>query len=124
MILHSRPLFTNSDGSLKKEGDVVINSELGQTFRTIAEEGMSAFYTGKLADDILADIRDAPAGMPSLIKKDDLQNYKYILSVFDNILYTTSATWPSPGNSFRFHVYPQCTFTGLNLLILERTYAT
>lgn len=46
-----------SDGSLIKEGDLLINAKLGATFRKIADDPL-AFYRGPLADDIIADLND------------------------------------------------------------------
>ena len=50
--------FLNSDGSLKKEGDIVKIPKLAFTMEIIARNPES-FYTGDLAKDIIKDIQDA-----------------------------------------------------------------
>ncbi|XP_002734130.2 glutathione hydrolase 1 proenzyme-like [Saccoglossus kowalevskii] len=67
-----REIFLNEDGSLKKTGDVMHRYKLAQTYRKIASGGAEEFYTGRLADDIVADIRDNDG----IIVSEDLRNYR------------------------------------------------
>jgi gamma-glutamyltranspeptidase/glutathione hydrolase/leukotriene-C4 hydrolase len=46
-----------SDGTLVKQGDLLLNPKLGQTLRRIAEDP-NTFYNGSLAQDIVDDIAD------------------------------------------------------------------
>ncbi|CAK8693132.1 unnamed protein product [Clavelina lepadiformis] len=68
------PVFTNFDGSLKQEGDIVRRPQLAVTLRIIAEEGAQAFYNGRLTDDIVADLKDGFGD--SIITKQDLIDYR------------------------------------------------
>ncbi len=67
-------MFTNDDGSLKKEGDIVRRPQLAITFRKIAQEGGWVFYNGSLARDILEDLKEAYLG--TLITEEDLKVYE------------------------------------------------
>ena len=55
-VSHS-DMFLKADGSLKQEGDVIMNPKLGATFRRIAQDPHT-FYNGSLARDIVQDITD------------------------------------------------------------------
>lgn len=48
------PHFARSDGSPLREGDLLVQAELGATMRTLAEEGAEAFYTGSLVPALTA----------------------------------------------------------------------
>ena len=54
-----REFNTNKDGSLLKEGDIIKMPLLAKTLERIAENGGSDFYSGGLANDIIADLNDA-----------------------------------------------------------------
>ena len=45
------------DGSLIKEGDLLVNTKLGATLQIIADEPWS-YYNGSLAQDIVDDIAE------------------------------------------------------------------
>jgi gamma-glutamyltranspeptidase/glutathione hydrolase len=59
-------------GKLYEVGDVLIQRDMGQTYRQIADQGPRVFYEGELADRIVADFEANGA----LITRDDLQNYQ------------------------------------------------
>ena len=42
-----------------KEGDILKRPELAQTLKTIAQDGIDAFYDGSLTDTIIQEINDA-----------------------------------------------------------------
>jgi len=65
------PVFENSDGSLKQEGDIIRLPQLAATYRRIAEGGMEEFYRGSLSKDILEDIKD----VGGIITAEDLDIY-------------------------------------------------
>lgn len=64
-------LYTKS-GAPKRVGDPVVNPELGATLRTIAAEGPESFFTGAIAERIVADMK-AHGGLLSM---DDLAGFK------------------------------------------------
>ncbi|MBI3822208.1 MAG: gamma-glutamyltransferase [Planctomycetes bacterium] len=74
----SRPEFLRAfrkpDGTTWKSGDRHVQPDLAKTLRLIAEDGPDAFYTGKIADLIVAEMK---AG-DGLITKEDLAAYKAI----------------------------------------------
>ena len=57
-VTRYRELFLNSDGNLLVEGDLFKRPKLAVTLRRIADGGPTTFYTGSLADDVVADIQD------------------------------------------------------------------
>ncbi len=65
-------VFRKPDGSPWTEGDRLVQTDLARTLRLIAEHGPDAFYTGPIADQIVADMR---AG-DGLITKEDLAAYR------------------------------------------------
>lgn len=55
-----RKIFVNpKTNALFKEGETIKMTHLGQTLKTIATEGPSAFYNGNLTKDILEEFKDA-----------------------------------------------------------------
>ena len=52
-----RELFVKPDGSLVTKGDVLVDYKLAKTFRRIAADP-NGFYSGSLAQDIIADIKE------------------------------------------------------------------
>jgi gamma-glutamyltranspeptidase/glutathione hydrolase len=70
----SRKYFLKPDGSLYKEGDVLVQKDLVKTLRLIAKQGPKAFYEGPIAELIEKDMK-ANGGM---MTKEDLKRYKPI----------------------------------------------
>lgn len=70
----TRKLFLKPDGSLFVTGDEMSNPEYGAVLRQIAEEGPDCFYTGDLADRLIAEM-EAHGGF---LTKADLENYEAI----------------------------------------------
>lgn len=69
--------FLEADGSAKKAGTLLKSPELAQTFRSIADQGISAFYSGAIAQDIVDEIADTNGGItPGLTTLEDLANYR------------------------------------------------
>ena len=50
-------IYRKGDGSLHNVGDVLINPDMGKTYRRIADAGVKDFYTGEIAKAIDADMR-------------------------------------------------------------------
>ncbi|MDF1747519.1 MAG: gamma-glutamyltransferase [Alphaproteobacteria bacterium] len=67
-----RRIYFHADGTLKRPGERLENTDLAQTLRKIAKEGADVFYTGEIADTIAADMQ-ANGG---LLSADDLKNYQ------------------------------------------------
>ena len=61
-------------GEALKAGDTLQNPEFAETLRMIAETGSEAFYTGEIARDIVATVRNAE-GNPGLLSQGDMESY-------------------------------------------------
>lgn len=59
LYLSSSDLFSDKNGNLLKTGDVVKFETLADTLETIANLGADAFYTGKIAEDLVRDVQEA-----------------------------------------------------------------
>lgn len=58
--LHFSEVFCKTGGGdVLKENEIIKFPKLAQTYRTIAEEGADAFYTGEVARNLVADIQSA-----------------------------------------------------------------
>ena len=68
----SKALYCREDGSPKQVGDMVYNPDLAQTLSLIARDGADTFYTGEIAESIVADM-EAHGG---LITAADLASYE------------------------------------------------
>jgi gamma-glutamyltranspeptidase/glutathione hydrolase len=71
----ARSYFYAADGSPKPEGERLGNPAFAATLRAIAEHGPDAFYTGAIAQDIVAAVTHA-AVSPGDISLDDLAGYQ------------------------------------------------
>lgn len=67
-------IYLNSDGSLKKMGDLIKNSELGETMKKISEKGGDEFYHGELVDDMILDMQD----FGSILVRQDFEDYTVV----------------------------------------------
>ena len=67
----SKNYFLNSNGESFKIGDKLIQKDLANTLRSIAENGKKGFYEGEIAEKIAEDIQSNGG----FITKDDLKNY-------------------------------------------------
>jgi len=70
----TRKYFMKPDGSTLKESDVLVQKDLANTLRVLADKGPNAFYKGEISDLIVKDMV-ANAG---IITKEDLARYKPI----------------------------------------------
>jgi gamma-glutamyltranspeptidase/glutathione hydrolase len=71
----ARALFYGEDGTPKPVGAVLKNPAFAQTLRAVAERGADAFYTGAIADDIVATVTGHAAN-PGDMTLDDLKGYR------------------------------------------------
>jgi gamma-glutamyltranspeptidase/glutathione hydrolase len=74
--------YYKADGSPLAVGDILRSPELAKTLRAIADHGASAFYTGPLAEEIVAKVNkgEGVEGHPNsgALSLDDLKNYQVI----------------------------------------------
>lgn len=54
-----RKLFSDKNGNPLQTGDTVKYEKLADTLETIAKDGAEAFYSGRIAEDLIRDIQDA-----------------------------------------------------------------
>jgi len=66
--------FYHGNGTPLAEGEIVKNPELAATFRLIAKGGAKAFYTGKIAQNIVDAVNNAPVN-PGKMTLKDLTSY-------------------------------------------------
>jgi gamma-glutamyltranspeptidase / glutathione hydrolase len=68
--------FLTPDGNAKPAGTLLQSPEMAGTLRSIAQGGVEAFYTGEIAQDIVATIADTTGGItPGLTTLEDLASY-------------------------------------------------
>jgi gamma-glutamyltranspeptidase/glutathione hydrolase len=70
-----RAYFFLPDGNPKPAGTVLKNPEFAAVLRRIAKEGPDAFYTGTLAKEMVAAVRNHPA-TPGMLSEEDLHQYR------------------------------------------------
>lgn len=69
--------FLNADGSAKEAGTLLKSPALGDTFRAVARDGIAAFYSGEIAQDIVNTIADTTGDItPGLTTLEDLAGYR------------------------------------------------
>ena len=71
----ARAYFFETDGSPKKAGTLLKNPEFAKTLRLIADQGADAFYTGEIARDIVAAVKE-PTENPGILTMEDLARYQ------------------------------------------------
>uniref|UniRef100_A0A8P4KU37 Gamma-glutamyltransferase 5 n=1 Tax=Dicentrarchus labrax TaxID=13489 RepID=A0A8P4KU37_DICLA len=54
-----RKFYSDKDGNLLKTGDTVKFEKLADTLETIAKDGADAFYSGRIAEDLIRDVQEA-----------------------------------------------------------------
>ncbi|XP_028269896.1 gamma-glutamyltransferase 5a [Parambassis ranga] len=87
-----RKLYSDKDGNLLKTGDIVKFEKLADTLEMIANHGPNAFYTGKIAEDLIRDIQEA-GGTLTL---QDLAEYSV----------TVSDAWAVPLGAYQMYIPP------------------
>ncbi len=87
----ARAYFLNADGTAKASGTVLKSPAMSTTLQAVANGGASAFYTGAIAQDIVAKIADTTGGItPGLTTLADLAAYR---SVKRQAVCTTYRIW-------------------------------
>ena len=64
-----------SDGTAKRQGEMLVNLDFGQTLRTVAEEGPRGFYRGAVALDLVRTVTEATRN-PSAMTLADMATYQ------------------------------------------------
>jgi len=70
----ARALFYTEAGEAKPVGSLLVNAPFAAVLRRVAAEGADAFYTGQIAADIVAAVRNAPN--PGGMSLEDLSGYR------------------------------------------------
>ena len=68
-------LYLNEDGTPKEVGSIITNPALAETFTTISKNGIESFYSGKIAEDMVAAVKNSPTN-PGYLALEDLKNYQ------------------------------------------------
>ncbi len=68
-------VFGKPGGGSWKAGDRLVQKDLAWSLRQIADKGADAFYTGPIADKLVAEMKEGKG----LINKDDLAGYKAVI---------------------------------------------
>src|SRR4051794_29714560 len=71
----SKKIFSRADGSSLRDGDTLVQSDLGETLTAIAEQGPRGFYAGTVAERLVRAVREA-GGIMTL---DDLESYQPVI---------------------------------------------
>ncbi|MBJ6128062.1 gamma-glutamyltransferase [Microvirga splendida] len=71
----ARAYFYEPDGTPKAVGTILKNPNFARTLRTVAEKGADAFYSGEIAQDIVATVTGHPTN-PGDMTLEDLKGYK------------------------------------------------
>ncbi|XP_076010250.1 gamma-glutamyltransferase 5a [Genypterus blacodes] len=87
-----RKLFSDKDGNMLKTGDIIKFEKLAETLEIIAKEGADAFYTGKIAKDLIHDMQEAGV----TITMEDLASYRA----------TVTDAWTSPLGEYQMYIAP------------------
>ena len=67
-----RRLYFREDGTFKQIGDLFLNPDLANTLERIARQGVETFYTGEIAEEIVADMKTNGG----LLSAEDLASYR------------------------------------------------
>ncbi|XP_036000467.1 glutathione hydrolase 5 proenzyme [Fundulus heteroclitus] len=97
--------FSDKNGNLLKSGDIIKFEKLADTLEMIANNGSDAFYTGKIAEDLVRDVQEA-GGVLTLL---DLASYKA----------TVTDAWVVPMGEYQMYIPPPPSGGALLSLILN-----
>lgn len=95
-------LFAREDGTPLRAGDLFRNPKLADTLELIGRDGVGAFYTGPIAEDIVKAVRGDPNGA-GVMTPEDLSNYRAVyrepVSVDYRGYQVVGANMPSSGGA-------------------------
>ncbi|KAM4578188.1 gamma-glutamyltransferase 5a [Fundulus diaphanus] len=98
-------IFSDKNGNLLKTGDIIKFEKLADTLEMIANNGADAFYTGKIAENLVHDVQEAGGGLTQL----DLASYKA----------TVTDAWVVPMGEYQMYIPPPPSGGALLSLILN-----
>ncbi|XP_041792696.1 gamma-glutamyltransferase 5a [Chelmon rostratus] len=87
-----RQLYSDENGNLLKTGDIVKFEKLADTLEMIANHGADAFYTGRIAEDLIRDIQEAGG----TLTMQDLAAYRV----------TVTDAWAVPLGEYQMYIPP------------------
>ncbi|KAG7322834.1 hypothetical protein KOW79_014180 [Hemibagrus wyckioides] len=98
-------LFCHKNKTVFREGDLLRYPKLAETLEIVAKEGIDAFYKGKIAQDLVDDVKEK-GGSLSL---EDLKSYQVI----------ANESWSIPLGDFTMHFPPPPSGGALLSFILK-----
>ncbi|MED6288266.1 hypothetical protein CHARACLAT_024909 [Characodon lateralis] len=98
-------VYSDKNGNLLKTGDIIKFEKLADTLELIANNGADAFYTGKIAEDLVRDVQEAGGD----VTLQDLASYNV----------TVTDPWVVPMGEYQMYIPPPPSGGALLTLVLN-----